>query len=328
MIDVLISEEISGPHVDELSSRFRVSLEPALWQDEEALARAAAGARTLIVRNKTPVTGALLERAEGLLAVGRAGVGLDNIDMEGADRAGVVVTSTPDQNAISVAELTIGLMLSLAREIPAMALDTARGGWSRQRFVGMELYGKTIGIVGGGKIGYLTAMRARAFGMSVLVHDPFLGEDNILLSELRAELVDLDQLLSRADVVSIHVPASPQTTGLIDRRRLDRMRPTAYLINTSRGAVVVEEDLIEALRAGRIRGAALDVRASEPPRESPLDQMPNVILTPHVAAFTREAQDRVVRAVCTDIARVLEGRAARNAVTAFSMPRRGRRGEG
>jgi D-3-phosphoglycerate dehydrogenase len=323
MIDVLISEQISGPYVEALSSRFQVSIEPDLWQDQQALSRAVTATRTLIVRNKTQVTGELMRGAENLVAIGRAGVGLDNIDMQSANGAGIVVTSTPDQNAISVAELTIGLMISLAREIPQMALDTANGNWSRQRFVGVELYGKTLGIIGAGKIGYLTAMRARALGMNVLAYDPFVSEDNVFLGELHAKLVDLDQLLARADFVSVHVPASPKTTGLLNRERLDRMKPTAYLINTARGPVIVEDDLIEALKAGSIAGAALDVRVSEPPQDSPLNHMPNVILTPHIAAFTREAQDRVVRAVCTDIARLLEGKPARNAVTAFSLPRNG-----
>jgi D-3-phosphoglycerate dehydrogenase len=295
-------------------------LEPDLWKDQKALMRAVTGTRTLVVRNKTQVTGALLREAANLVAIGRAGVGLDNIDMESAAAEGIVVTSTPDQNSISVAELTIGLMISLAREIPCMAFDTAQGNWNRHRFVGMELYGKTLGIIGAGKIGYLTAMRARALGMNVIAYDPFVSDDNVLLWDLRAELVELDQLLARADVISLHVPASPETEGLIDRERLRCMKPTAYLINTSRGQVIVEEDLIEALQSGTIAGAALDVRASEPPQQSPLNQMPNVILTPHIAAFTNEAQDRVVRAVCTDIARLLDGLPARNAATSFSLP--------
>jgi D-3-phosphoglycerate dehydrogenase len=322
MIDVLISENISGPHVEALSSRFKVVLEPDLWKDQKALMRAVVKTRTLIVRNKTQVTGELLLEAANLVAIGRAGVGLDNIDMESAAAAGIVVTSTPDQNSISVAELTIGLMISLAREIPRMAFDTALGNWNRHQFVGMELYGKTLGIVGAGKIGYLTAMRARALGMNVIAHDPFVSDDNVLLWDLRAELVELDQLLARADVISLHVPASPETEGLINRECLQKMKPTVYLINTARGQVIVEEDLIEALENGVIAGAALDVRVSEPPQGSPLNRMPNVILTPHIAAFTNEAQDRVVRAVCMDIARLLEGQPARNAVTTFSMPQR------
>lgn len=321
IVDILISENISGHFVDELCSRFKVSCQPNLWKDQEALTEAVKTSRALIVRNKTQVTGDLLRTGKNLIAVGRAGAGLDNIDMESANQAGVVVTCTPDQNSISVAELTLGLMLSLARAIPRAGWDTCGGGWNRDQLVGTELYGKTLGIIGAGKIGYLTAMRARAFGMNILAYDPFLSSDNILLSELRAELVPLDELLSKSDVVSCHVPGSPKTDNLINRGRLRQMKPTAFLVNTSRGQVVTEEDLIEALEAGTIAGAALDVRRSEPPSEGPLNHMPNVILTPHIAAFTDEAQERVTQAVCGDIERLLEGKPATNAATGFRLPR-------
>ena len=320
MIDILISENISGAAVDALCSRFQVSRQPNLCENQEALLEAAQTARALIVRNKTLVTGDLMLAAKHLIAVGRAGAGLDNIDVKSANQAGVVVTYTPDQNSISAAELTMGLMIALARNIPQATLDTSGGGWNRHRFMGTELYGKTLGIIGAGKIGYLTAARARAFGMKILAYDPFLSSDNILLCELRAELVELDDLLARADVVSCHVPASPQTKGLINRERLQRMKPTAYFINTARGHVVVEEDLVDALKAGTLAGAALDVRASEPPKSCELNRMPNVILTPHIAAFTREAQNRVTRAVCDDVARLLEGKPAKNAATKFNLP--------
>ena len=167
-------------------------------------------------------------------------------------------------------------------------------------------------------------MRARAFGMNILAYDPFLSSDNVLLCELRAELVELEDLLARADVVSCHVPASPHTKGLINRERLKLMKPTACLINTARGPVVVEEDLVEALKSKTIAGAALDVRISEPPKSGELNQMPNVILTPHIAAFTHEAKSRVTRAVCDDIARLLEGKPAKYAATKFNLPQNGR----
>jgi phosphoglycerate dehydrogenase-like enzyme len=157
--------------------------------------------------------------------------------------------------------------------------------------------------------------------MNILAYDPFVSADNVMLSELRAELVELDDLLSRSDVVSCHVPGSPKTDGLINRERLGKMKPTAYFVNTARGQVVVEEDLIDALKAGKIAGAALDVRAPEPPKDSPLNRMPNVILTPHIAAFTKEAQNRVTQAVCGDIARLLDGKPATNAATRFRAPR-------
>ncbi|MFZ0337427.1 MAG: hydroxyacid dehydrogenase [Terracidiphilus sp.] len=314
LIDILITENIQGAAVDALGSRFRVAFQPDLWKDPALLAEKAKNCRALIVRNQTPVTASLIDAAQDLLVIGRAGVGLDNVDYKHAEKAGIVVSFTPDQNAISVAEVAIGLMLSLARFIPAADADTKKGGWSRQRFVGTELYGKTLGIVGAGKIGYLTARRAMAFGMKVLAYDPFLSRDNILLSEVQAELVELDELLARADVVSCHLPATAQTTGVFNRERFMSMKPGAFFINTSRGKVVVEQDLVEALKAGVVGGAALDVRGKEPPQIGELETMSNVILLPHIAAFTREAQDRVTAAVCEDAVRVLEGKPAINAV--------------
>jgi D-3-phosphoglycerate dehydrogenase len=281
MADILISENIRGAAVDALSARFEVLLQPDLWKSEAQLAQLVRHCRGLIVRNQTPVTAALLAHATELLVVGRAGVGLDNIDVKAAEEAGIVLASTPDQNAISAAELSVGMMLSLARMIPAANDDTKKGNWNRQRFVGMELYGKTLGIVGAGKIGYLTARRAMAFGMKILAYDPYLSPDNILLSDLRAELVSLEELLSNADVVSCHLPATQETNGLMNSERFRKMKRGALFVNTSRGPVVVEADLTAALKSGTLGGAALDVRATEPPEVSELESLPNVILGFH-----------------------------------------------
>jgi D-3-phosphoglycerate dehydrogenase len=314
MSSILISENIRGAAVDALSSQFHVTLLPELWKDKEELSNRIGEFHALIIRNQTQVTASLLANAKKLVVIGRAGVGLDNVDVAAATQAGILVTSTPDQNAISVAELAMGLMLCLARKIPAANQDTRNGNWNRQQFAGTELYGKTIGIIGAGKIGFLTARRAQAFGMKVLAYDPFISRDNILLSELNAELASLDDLLARADVVSCHLPATPMTLGLLNAERLAKMKSTATLINTSRGEVVVESDLLDALKSGKVAGAALDVRASEPPQAGELERLPNLILTPHVAAFTSEAQERVTAAICEDIARVLGGKPAQNAV--------------
>lgn len=314
MPDILITENIRGAAVDELCSRFDTAFLPDLWKDSTGLRKLIPGFRALIVRNQTQVTAELLAAAERLVVVGRAGAGLDNVDIAAATKAGILIASTPDQNAISVAEIALGLMLSLARMIPAANQDTKDGNWNRHRFLGYELYGKTIGIIGAGKIGYLTARRAQAFGMKVLAHDPFISRDNILLSELNAELVPLDDLLARADVVSCHLPATPETVGLINAECFARMKPTATFINTSRGEVVMEDDLLCALKSGKIAGAALDVRGKEPPAVGELERLPNLILTPHIAAFTHEAQERVTKAICEDVARVLDGKPAQNAV--------------
>lgn len=314
MSDILISENIRGAAVDILSSRFDLTFLPELWKSPDELLKLVGEFRALIVRNQTQVTAGLLAAGKKLVVVGRAGAGLDNVDVAAATQAGVLVTSTPDQNAISVAELAMGLMLSLVRMIPAANQDTRAGNWNRQQFLGTELYGKTLGIVGAGRTGFLTARRAQAFGMKILAYDPFISRDNILLSELNAELVSLDDLLTRADVVSCHLPATSQTAGLLNAGCFRRMKPTATFINTSRGEVVVECDLLDALKSGKIAGAALDVRTIEPPQIGELERLPNLILTPHVAAFTREAQDRVTRSICEDVMRVLDGKSAQNPV--------------
>jgi D-3-phosphoglycerate dehydrogenase len=314
MSDILILENLRGAAVDALSTRFEVESLGELWKTPDELAKRIGEFRAMIVRNQTQVNRSLLEAGKKLVVVGRAGVGLDNVDVAAATQAGIVITSTPDQNAISVAELAIGLMLTLFRNIPAANQDTKEGNWNRQRFFGTEVYGKTFGIIGAGKIGYLTARRAQAFGMKVLAYDPFLSRDNILLSELNAELVPLDDLLAHADVVSCHLPATRQTTGLLNATCFSKMKRAAIFINTSRGEVVVEADLLKALETGAIAGAALDVRATEPPRAGQLEGLRNLILTPHIAAFTHEAQERVTAAICEDVARVLDGKPAQNAV--------------
>jgi D-3-phosphoglycerate dehydrogenase len=312
--DVLISESIKGEAVDRLASRFKVTIMPELWNDPAKLSHLIGNYRALIVRNQTQVTAELFAAGVNLEVVGRAGVGLDNVDVGAATRAGVVITSTPEQNAISVAELVLGLMISLARKISQADADTKRGNWNRQNFYGLELHGKTIGIIGAGKIGYLTARRAKCFGMKVLAYDPFISQDNILMSELNAELVELDDLLARADVVSCHLPAARDTVGFLSSQHFSKMKTTAFFINTSRGEVVVEEELLQALKSGVIAGAALDVRTKEPPKLTELESLPNLILTPHIAAFTHEAQNRVTRAICDDVARVLEGERPQNPV--------------
>lgn len=314
MPDVLIAEDIRGHAVDALASRFDVVSQPDLWRQPEELATQIADFRALIVRNQTQVNAQLLQAAKRLIVVGRAGVGLDNVDVAAATQAGVIVTSTPEQNAVSVAELAIGLMISLARHIPAADDDTKAGNWNRRRFWGTELYGKTFGIVGAGKIGFLTARRAQALGMKILAYDPFVSRDNVLLFELNAELVSLDDLLDRADVVSCHLPSTPKTANMMNAACFARMKPTAIFLNTSRGEVVDEAALLVALQSGEIAGAALDVRASEPPAVAELEKLPNVLLTPHIAALTHEAQERVTIAICEDVARVLDGKAPLNAV--------------
>ncbi len=325
MAEILISENIRGNAVDSLAKRFNVVTMPELWRDPAALGREVAGVRALIIRNQTQITDDLLRGAKDLIVLGRAGVGLDNVDLKACENAGIIVTSTPEQSTISVAELAMGLMISLARQIPAADADTKQGNWNRQRFSGTELHGKTFGIVGAGRIGLATARRAQAFGMKILAYDPFVSPDNIFLAELNAEVVAFEELLERADVISCHLPATPQTLRIINANAFARMKPTALFINTSRGEVVDEVALADALRSNKIAGAALDVRETEPPVAGELEKLPNVLLMPHIAALTREAQARVTRAICEDVARVLDGQLPLNAVLTPQASRNGSR---
>jgi D-3-phosphoglycerate dehydrogenase / 2-oxoglutarate reductase len=287
------------------------------------LLAAVTGVRALVVRNQTRVTAELLAAADRLEIIARAGVGLDNVDLPAASRAGVVVAYTPAQNAISVAELTWGLMLALARKIPAADRHVKQSRWARYEFMGGELYGKTLGVVGFGRIGSLTACRAAVFGMNVLAFDPYLSAAAVVASAVRPHKVGLDELLAAADVVTCHLPATRETQGMFHYERFCQMKPTATFVNVARGDVVDEPGLIRALREGRIAGAALDVRAKEPPEPGPFDEMDNVILTPHLGAFTHEGQQRVVEAVCRDVAAVLAGAEATDYAN-FPRPRRQR----
>src|SRR5215469_17433942 len=208
---ILITENISGKWVDDLKSKHEVQIDPALWKSPDKIKAVLPNCKALIVRNQTKVNADLLSAASKLQIIGRAGAGLDNIEVPAATAKGIVVVSTPDQNSISVAELALGMMLSLARKIPQANQHAHGGGWERQRFVGMELYGKTFGVVGLGRIGFLTALRARALGMNILAHDNYISPDAVAVAETRAELLDLNTLLARADFVSCHIPLTPET---------------------------------------------------------------------------------------------------------------------
>jgi D-3-phosphoglycerate dehydrogenase len=321
MPEILVSENVTGSEMDALRRVFDVAHEPEAWKSPEWLFSRIGQFKALIVRNQTRVDAELIKAAKQLLIVGRAGVGLENVDANAASEAGIVVSFAPEQNSISVAELTVGLMLALARGIASADRSTRSGKWERQRFVGTELYGKTLGVVGLGRIGFLTAMRARAFGMDILAHDNFINPDSFTVSELRAKIVGLTDLLRRSDFVSCHVPETPATLKLFNYDTFCEMKPNAFFINAARGRVVDEGGLIRALKERRLAGAALDVRAAEPPMKDELSEMENVILTPHIAAFTHEAQERVVGCVCKDVAAVLEGKPARNFFN-FPTPRR------
>lgn len=320
MPDVLISENIVGAEMDALRAKFDCTFAPDLWKQPDELHSIIGNYKALMVRNQTQVTRELIAVAKNLQAIGRAGVGLDNVDLEAASERGIVVALTPEQNANSVAELAIGLILALARKIPAADRDTKSGGWKRQHFTGIEILGKMLGVVGFGRIGVSTANKARALGMDIVAYDPFVDAESLRAMEVRAEMLSLENVLQRADFVSCHLPSIKSTLNLFDESKFALMKPSAFFINTSRGEVVNEDALIHALQENKIAGAALDVRAQEPPENSPLAEMENVILLPHIGAFTKEGQIRVVTAICKDVAAVLNGEAAKNFAN-FSKPK-------
>jgi D-3-phosphoglycerate dehydrogenase len=273
------------------------------------------GHDALIVRSMTKVTREVLEAGRGLKVVGRAGIGVDNIDVPAATEHGILVVNAPTANLLSATEHTLALLLAVARHVPAADASMKAGEWDRKRFVGTELQGKTLGVVGFGRIGQKVAERARAFGMEVLAHDPYL--DPAAARRLDVELVELDQLLPRADVVTLHTPMTEATRGLLSAERIRAMKEGALLINCARGGLVDEAALLAALESGRLAGAGLDVFAEEPPRDLALVGHPKVVATPHIGAQTREAQKRIAVETSRMLLAALDGSLA---VTAVNLP--------
>jgi len=260
----------------------------------------------LIVRSRTKVTREVIEAGENLKVIARAGVGVDNIDVAAATERRIPVVNAPASLTTSVAELTLGHMLSLARQIPRANAGMKAGKWEKKAFMGTELKGKTLGLVGIGRIGAEVCRLCQAFGMDVIAYDPYLTAEAI--SKMGAEKVDLDDVLKRADYVSIHVPKTPETEGMIGIEALRLMKPTAYLVNCSRGGLVDEDALVRALKEGMIAGAALDVFKDEPPTGSPLLELENVVLTPHIGGSTEEGQSRASPDAAEGVIAVLSGK--------------------
>ncbi len=294
---VVVADKVGDAGLALLAAEPEIAVTNCAGKPREELERALGGAHALIVRSETRVTADLLARAPHLRVIARAGIGVDTIDVHAATRRGIAVMNAPGANTVSAAEHALGLLLALVRHIPGAAEAMRRGDWDRKRFEGTELRGKTIGIVGLGRIGGHVAQLARAFGMTVIGHDPYLPPGRA--AELGVKVLPLEELLRAADVVTMHVALTDETRHLINAARLKLMKPTVVLINTARGELVDEAALVEAVRAGRIAGAAIDVFAQEPlPKDSPLRMLDRVLLTPHLAASTAEAQERVAIEIC------------------------------
>jgi D-3-phosphoglycerate dehydrogenase / 2-oxoglutarate reductase len=309
---VLVADPVAEDGIDILNQSTEVDVHTGLKPDE--LAAIIGDYDALVVRSETKVTAAILDAGHRLQVVGRAGVGVDNIDLDAATQHGVVVVNAPTGNTTSAAELAVALMLALARHIPAADASLKAGQWQRSRFVGIELRGKTLGIIGLGQVGSEVARRARAFEMRLLAFDPFVPEDRA--RALGVELCTLEALLQGSDFVTVHTTLTPGTRGLIGPEELQLVKPSVRLINTARGGIIDEEALAEALREGRVAGAAVDVFTEEPATANPLIQAPNLVTTPHLGASTAEAQERVAVDVAEQITAVLRGEPAQYAVNA------------
>jgi D-3-phosphoglycerate dehydrogenase / 2-oxoglutarate reductase len=311
MPKVLIADELSPRALDVFTAR-GVEAESKIGLKPAELLAIIGGYDGLAVRSMTRVTAEVLKAAKRLKVVGRAGIGVDNVDVKAATAAGVAVMNTPFGNATTTAEHALALMLALAREIPAADVSTRAGEWAKSRFMGVELAGKTLGIIGCGNIGSIVADRAQGLKMKVVAYDPYLSPERA--RELGVEKLDLDALFRRADIITLHVPLTPETKHMIDAAALERMRPGVRIINCARGGLIDEAALAAALKSGKVKGAALDVFETEPAKSSPLFTLPGVICTPHLGASTNEAQEAVAIQIAEQISDFLLTGAVVNAV--------------
>jgi D-3-phosphoglycerate dehydrogenase len=308
---VLVAEPIAEAGVDMLRERFDVDVGIGWSKDE--LAERIAPYHAILIRSATKLTADLIARADNLRVIGRAGVGVDNVDVEAATKRGIVVANAPEANTVAAAEHTVALMLALARNIPQAHASLTAGRWERSKFGGTEVEGKTLGILGFGRIGQLVAIRARAFGMQVIAFDPYVSSERF--RELGAEQAEtIADVYARADFLTLHLPKTAETRGLLNAEALAQCKDGVRVINVARGELVVDEDLKTALDSGKVGGAALDVFAQEPITEHPLFGYPNVVVTPHLGASTAEAQDRAGVQTAEQVVNALTGAVVSTAV--------------
>ena len=319
MPKVLISDELSDAAVQIFRDRgVEVDFMPQLGKDPAKLAEIIGGYDGLAIRSATKVTAAIIEKATNLRVIGRAGIGVDNVDIPAASARGIVVMNTPFGNSITTAEHAIAMMFACARQIPAADASTRAGKWEKSKFMGAEISGKKLGLIGCGNIGSVVAARALGLKMKVIAYDPFLSADRAM--QLGVEKVEtVEELLKRADFVSLHVPKTAATANMLSAERIALMKPTARLINCARGGLVDEQAAADALREGRLAGAAFDVFSEEPAKANPLFDAPNVVCTPHLGAATVEAQENVALQVAEQISDYLIDGAIQNALNAPSI---------
>jgi D-3-phosphoglycerate dehydrogenase len=301
---VLVTEKIAPSGLDQLAAAgHQVDVREELSSDE--LLEAVVGAEALVIRSATQVTAEVLAAGTSLVVVGRAGIGLDNVDVAAATARGVMVVNAPQSNILSAAEQAMALLLAQARNIPQAHAALIAGKWERSKWEGVELHGKTLGVVGLGRVGALVAQRALAFGMRLIAYDPFVSSERA--RHMGVELCPLEELVATADFVTIHLPKTPDTVGLIGRDLLAKAKPGVRIINTARGGIIDEGALAEAIREGTVQGAGLDVFAKEPTTESPLFELDSVVVSPHLGASTVEAQDKAGVTIAEQVLLALAG---------------------
>jgi D-3-phosphoglycerate dehydrogenase len=315
---VLISDELSDAAVQIFRDRgIDVDFQPKLGKDKDALAAIIANYDGLAIRSATKATEKLIAAATNLKVIGRAGIGVDNVDIPAASKKGIIVMNTPFGNSITTAEHAISLMMAVARQIPEANASTHAGKWEKSRFMGVELTAKTLGVIGAGNIGSIVIDRAHGLRMKVVAYDPFLSEERA--AQIGAEKVELDQLLARADFITLHVPLTDQTRNILSAENIAKTKPGVRIINCARGGLVDEVALAAALKSGHVAGAAFDVFADEPATASPLFNLPNVVVTPHLGAATTEAQENVALQVAEQMSDYLLTGAVANAINMPSI---------
>ncbi|MFZ0399460.1 MAG: phosphoglycerate dehydrogenase [Pseudolabrys sp.] len=313
MPKVLISDALSPAAIQIFKDRgIEVDFQPALGKDKEKLAGAVGNYDGLAIRSATKVTAKIVEQAKNLKIIGRAGIGVDNVDIPAATARGIIVMNTPFGNSITTAEHAISLMLALARQIPEADASTRAGKWEKNKFLGVEIFGKTLGVIGCGNIGSIVADRALGLKMKVIAYDPFLSADRA--SDLGVEKVELDELFKRADFITLHTPLTDKTRNVVNADAMRAMKKGVRIINCARGGLVDEAALYEALKNGHVAGAAFDVFVTEPATENPLFALPNVVCTPHLGASTSEAQENVALQIAEQMSDYLLRGAISNAV--------------
>jgi D-3-phosphoglycerate dehydrogenase len=318
MPKVLVSDKLSGTAVQIFRDNgIEVDFEPALGKDKAALLAKIGDYDGLAIRSATKVTEKLLNAATNLKVIGRAGIGVDNIDLKAASKKGVIVMNTPFGNSITTAEHAIAMMFAVARQIPEASASTHAGKWEKSKFMGVELTSKTLGLIGSGNIGSIVASRALGLKMKVVAYDPYLSKERA--QKMGVTKVELNELLSKADFITLHVPKTDQTAGMISKEVIAKMKPGVRIINCARGGLVNEAALAEALNSGHVAGAAFDVFETEPATDSPLFNLPNVVVTPHLGAATTEAQENVAIQVAEQLSDYLNNGAVSNAINMPSI---------